>query len=142
MKALTLCILGTLCMLTFRAALADDVSLGSTPAESVSGTIVATSAAALVILTADGERLTFQVDDASRLPADGSMVNGSKVKVAYHRRDDGTLHAAQVTREAPQAPPREAPETLPHTGSPLQTVGLVGLLAVAVAVGVRASRSL
>jgi hypothetical protein len=120
------------------------------PAETVTGTVISSGSGQLVLDTPAGQR-TFVVDSDSHLAADVSA--GSRATVEYHTLGSGRLHAGEVTvvmaaqpyattpmPAAPAPAPVRTASVLPQTASDLPLVGLVGLIALAGAVGVRLAR--
>jgi RNase P/RNase MRP subunit p29 len=122
------------------------------PTQTVTGTVISSGNGQLVVDTPSGQR-TFIVDDDSHLASDVTV--GSRASVAYHTLSSGRLHAGDVTlmmaaqpqattpmaaAPAPAPAPMRTASALPQTASDLPLVGLVGLIALAGAVGVRVVR--
>ncbi len=146
MHAATVAVLGTEPISA--TATAAPPSMG--PTRTVTGTVFSSGNGQLVLDTDNGRR-TFIVDNDSHLASDVTV--GSRATVEYHTMSGGRLHAADVTMvmaapPLPTAPvaaesapaPVQTASTLPQTASDLPLLGLVGLIALAGAVGVRVAR--
>jgi len=117
------------------------------PEISVSGKVVSSTSAQIVIDSDTGERTTFILDPQTA-PATTFTV-GERVTVKYPRTSDGTVYeATSITVEPPVKVEAQVAEvtkpahaTLPATAGNLPLIGLLGLLAVGGAVAVRVARS-
>jgi nicotinate-nucleotide--dimethylbenzimidazole phosphoribosyltransferase len=99
--------------------------------ENVSGTVVSSSASALVIETMSGAKLTFVIDSATTEP---ELHAKDAVSVEYTTAADGTRHANRVTIQTPKksaavASPRQTAPPAPKKpavapAAPLQSVAV------------------
>jgi hypothetical protein len=138
MKFRFACVLSVLALaLAVTSTAQTDASRYSGPTAAVSGKVVSSSSASLVIETDAGTRQTFVVDSASSVPSNLSA--GSRVTVNFHTADAG-FHAATVTLadmpspgQVPPAAPMAGDRPMPATASdgPLLLIG--GLVALAMA---------
>ena len=128
------------------------------PTEStISGTLVSSSTTSIVIKTDTGVESTYVVDGTTALPAE--MKPGDRVNLEYHLLDGGAYHASRVTLGTEPAAPSEASAEatapgggsdsggsasggsssgLPQTASPLPLYGVIAVLAIGAALGLRA----
>jgi len=146
MHAATVALLGT--EPVTRTATTAPPSMG--PAQTVTGTVISSGNGQLVLDSPTGRR-TFIVDDDSHLASDVTV--GSRATVEYHTLSSGRLHAGDVTMAMAAQPYATTPmaaapaparvrtaSALPQTASDLPLVGLVGLITLEGAVGVRVAR--
>jgi hypothetical protein len=130
------CVLSVLALaLATTGAAQTDASRYSGPTTTVSGKVISSSAASLVIETDAGTRQTFVVDSASSVPSNLSA--GTRVTVNFHSVDGG-FHAATVSlgdapppgRMSSTEPMEAGDRPLPATASdgPLLIIG--GLVAL------------
>jgi hypothetical protein len=125
------------------------------PTEStISGTLVSSSTNSIVIKTDTGVESTYVVDGTTALPAE--MKPGDRINVEYRLLDGGAYHAARVTLGTETVAPSEASAAsavgsdsggsasggsssgLPQTASPLPLYGVIAVLAIGAALGLRA----
>ncbi len=113
---------------------------GTTPTLTASGRVAETTGTTLTIVTETGDRLSFYVSDPSRLPMNIAL--DQSVRVAYQRQTDGAFRVVNVTSIPAAGAGKTSTtaiedEALPQTASPVPVIGLFGLLAIGVGVGLR-----
>ncbi len=159
-----MCVLAAACAVSAWAQ-TDSTSMG--PTLTTTGKVLSWSPSSLVLQSDSDPRMTLAIDSMTTKPATDLKV-GDRVTVDYHALANGTFHAAKIApaasamAEQPLTPPTSYPapapsatamnddvddtdndqyaRTLPQTASPEALVGLIGLLALGGAVGLRAAR--
>ena len=73
----------------------------------ITGTVVETDDASMVVQTDRGERKAFVIDTQTAMPSEG-LRTGTRVSVRYKRLDDSRLQAIGVTILDSGQPPRRS----------------------------------
>jgi hypothetical protein len=106
----------------------------------VTGKVVEVSGTNLIVVTENGDRMTFVAEDASKMPA--GLLRDQMVRVEYQRLDNGTLRLQTATADPSIRWSTDASryddEDMPRTASPLPIFAAGAVLAIGLALGLRA----